>query len=542
MNKSRNGKPNKGRSQGKPNCKPKSGNGGVKNDTKLTKELEEKLDTTRSNNPQWYFTDERLADQVSQLSFQNIAGYPIHYDGKDFDVPNIVKIQLNPCPGVVLENNYGTSLIQNSGLNLAAFRLYSKLSAFTGRTQSYAPQDVATIMLGFGEVISKTEWIRRAFGVAYTMNMRNRDYPREILEFGMQINATDLFTNLSDYRTRFNTIITLINQLPIPRSVAYFDKCASIYQRIFLDSDSSMAQTIITNPATTWILDEQSYSGGTILSTTNWLRDKNTGLSTGVQNMSVYLNTLMNMVSALLNSSSLTVVYTDILNYASKQSMEFWKFDYLFEDYQVIPEYDLNFLLQMHNATVVGMPTLQSTLMTSPHIITPLNDVYPNPSQNALYYNPALPAVGTGSNAHPATGSDVLIDMISSDVTLTDRVEVTRYSSCVDGIGVVPTGASVVTGFIDAALPDHYVVNAEFRSMTNNLTYHSAASTLLATTFPDISAQVANIAWAPRFWEYTPGSGYSGRYTSDINFYTTVNVQYLRRLHDFVALALYDIR
>lgn len=68
------------------NPKGKGGKGGNRKPNtkgaskKQVEEVEEKLDTSRSNNPAWYFTDERLADQVSQLAFQNVAGYPIRYD------------------------------------------------------------------------------------------------------------------------------------------------------------------------------------------------------------------------------------------------------------------------------------------------------------------------------------------------------------------------------------------------------------------------------------------------------------------------------
>lgn len=277
----------------------------------------------RDNNPNWYFTDAKLADQVSQLSFQQLAGFPLEIFGKEFDVPNIVRILFNPCPGVTPAKDFNNSAFnRTSGLNLAGFRIFSKLSAYTGRIATYGPQDISTMLLAMGEVISCVEFLRRAFGIAFTINMRNRDYPRTILDFGMLIDSDDLFKYFSDYRTRFNSLITMINQLPIPKNIAYFDKCASMYEHVYLDAPSSMAQSLITVPFTTWVLDETSYSGGTVLKTTAWAADAAQNMYYTIaapRTMGDYLDIVDLMVGNLLNSSNLQVVYTDLLNLAVKQ-------------------------------------------------------------------------------------------------------------------------------------------------------------------------------------------------------------------------------
>lgn len=71
---------------------PKSNRQGSKSDDKR----EELVVGDRPNNPNWYFTDAMLADQVSQLSFQNLAGLPVHMGGRDWNVPNLVRIEMNP--------------------------------------------------------------------------------------------------------------------------------------------------------------------------------------------------------------------------------------------------------------------------------------------------------------------------------------------------------------------------------------------------------------------------------------------------------------
>lgn len=493
-------------------------------------------------NPNWYFTDKAMAEQVTQLSFQNLAGYPITVDGKQFDVPNVVTIFMNPSPGVIKSADYGSTLInKTNGVNLSGFRTFSELAAYTGRSAIYGPQDISTMILGLGEIISIMEVIRRAFGVAFTMNMRNRSYPRTILE-AMRIDPDDLFTNFSDYRTRYNTLITMFNQIPIPADVAYFDKCLRIYQELYLDSDSAMAQTLIPMPWSTWVLDEQSYSGGTILATEPVCCQTNkTSVLSTIQPLSYFLNIADKMIGAMLNSSTLNVVYTDLLNLASKKNVTFLKLDYLAEGYCVVPRFSQEFMLQMHNSTLVGPPAC-GVLLTNPHV-TPFNDVYPNANTNTLYYNPGF---WPFAEKFPRTGREVIVDMLTDSPDLVDRIEVLRYTSIAASNEFVH---NVVRYVCDATTPDHYVVGVHFwtPSLELNPSDFYNMTNIEESVWKRLSSLVSNIDWAPRFYEVHldaagPNSYYTGNYTGDVNFYTVVSEEWLRKVNQFIALDLYRLR
>lgn len=513
--------------------------------TKMKKEEDiDALDPKGSaNDPNWYFEDAMLADQVSQLSFQNLAGHPLQVGAQEFSVPNLVRIFLNPSPGVVKSADYtSVSLNKTSGVNLAGFRIFSKLSAYTGRVANYGPQDISTMILAMGEIISMTEWIRRIFGIGYAMSMRNRDYPRHAVHWGCLTDEDDLFKNYSTYRTRFNSLITMINQLPIPKGIKYFEKCASLYEKVFLDDDSSMAQSLITIPFSTWILDETSYQGGTILKTVqvNNSYDPNTMADIVPKKMSDHLDMLDSLISAMLNSSTLQVVYTDLLNLATKVGQEFWKLDYLPDGYIVVPEYNEELLLQIHNATIVGEP-IETTLQTSPHV-TPLNDVYPNPNTNTLYYNPGFWTLYKRANGEPSTGNFVLVDMTSDHPDVVDRVECTRYCS-IAGTTYYGTGNKLC----DAVLPDHYVVSVSFSRnaavpLPGALEW-ACTTCLYDKEYREIVSAASVVDWFPRFYEMDETThAFTGRCAGDLNFYTIVEPAYLNKLHQFMTLGLYNLR
>lgn len=501
----------------------------------------------RDNNPNWYFLDAKVAEQVSQLSFQQLAGISIPIDGIDIAVPNISVVYLNPAPGVQKDALYSTGQVQKSAINMAGFRLFSKLSAYTGRIAAYGPQDISTMILAMGEIISMVEFIRRSFGVAFTMNMRNRAYPKAILS-AMTIDPDDLMAHFSDYRTEFNSIITRINQLPIPRNVAYFEKCASLYEKIYVDMPSSMGQTIFYVPSTTWILDETSYSGGTILRTIDVAQDHATNNPLPWANtMGTVLLTLNNMVDALLSSSTLQIVYTDLLNLATKMETPFWKFDYLMEGYTVLPEYNTNFLLQFHNLTITGVPWVEPSNANIAMGVTPYNDVYPDANNNMLFYNPAFIGGVVVNSAYPRMGTEAIVDMLSDTPSVEDRIEVTRFMSLSDSTFYIPTTQSTSCAVINTALPDHYVTGIGFRR-TDGTSAVISATNLLSSWFYSVGnpliQELSIIDWSPRFY----GTDTSGTalepetMVGDLNFYTTIDYQFLAKLHDFVGLALYDVR
>jgi hypothetical protein len=548
----------------KRNCKGnnKRGNGkGNAAKTTTTNTAPAELDSTgRDNNPGWYFSNPEIADQVSRIAMRNFAGKDLtNFAGSSLNARTncINTIWVNPSPGTQVSYTEGG---QKSAINMAGFKLYTKVGALTGRTLPYLPSDMSTMILAFGELISTVEFIRRAFGVAYTYSQRNRAYPIQAIK-AMGINAEDLVTNFSTYRNRFNMLITRINQLPIPKDVAYFDKCASIYEKIYTDSTSPMASSIILVPATTWMIDETSYEGGTILKTTPLCMKKQTGNAyyanvNGInfEKLSYYFNVLEEMVDRLLASETLNKVYADLINYANKLGKQFWIFDYLHDGYSVVPEYNANFLLQLHNATFMGAPQSQILVASSPDmVITPENDVYPNPDDNTLFYDPVF--ITNGTTTSRIATKEVVVDFLTDNPTVEDRVEALRFTALNDGVPVgvnhdvfspIPADTGI-TAYVDTALPDHYFVgfiawnNTAVASDARLQTGTFIDYTLVPGSYYDsrVFGQMSQIDWAPLIYVKLSNDV---ALIGDINYFTSVDAKYIKPILDFIGLDLYDLR
>jgi hypothetical protein len=489
----------------------------------------------RNNDPNWYFLSPELAEQASQLSFQSIAGSGNLVDR--YAVPTMAVVALNPCPGVTPNTNnaYWPS---RTGFNQSMFKFYTRLSMKSGRAASYAPQDVGMMVLALGEVISMVEYVRRCFGIAFTYNERNRMYPYAAVKC-MGIEPEDFFKNQAAYRMRFNTDITQINQIPIPSNIAYFQKCASLYQSIYLDvPENAMAQSFFYVPATTWVLDEQSYQGGTILRTLPVV----CGLDDPfhhIHSMDDILDILEQQISALVGSATLNIVYADILNLVSQGEIPMFKFDYLSEGYQVIPEFNANASLQFNH--ICGVGYCRNVPFDLTRYTTPRNDVYPNPSINEIIYNPCF---GPHANSYDHS---IIVNLPTSTPSIETRLEALRFAGSATGATVVWNNQ---TWSCNMVLPDHFCVSI---AMFTNVNDPEETFLISSTTHPNLDydqsqwvtlcAAMSKFNHFPLHYVETSSDPYVvWAVIGDLDYYTTVDYVYIGRLLSVVNQGLFEVR
>lgn len=503
------------------------------------------------NNPNWYYTDAGIADDMSRMSFNNFQGDSIKLGSIALTNPSIFVFDMLPSPGTTSVSN-GSALLTN-GTNLAAIKLFSELSMKSGRTTSYAPQDVAMLELAIGEVLSMISFCRRAFGIAFSYNQRNRDYPRHIIS-SMGINVDDFLSHLPEYRMRLNTIITAFNQVPFPSNVAYLDKCASLYDNIYLDSPSAMAQSILMRPLRTWILDETSYEGGTILKTVSPFTYPGNADTHDPVAFYIVLNCLQAQVEQLLDSGTLNYIYGDILNLSQKNSIPLLTLAFVPEAYSIMPVYNEKFLLQMHNMTIARYPVMDPKSIDSS--CTPSNDVYPDTNKNAIRYKPCLP-LNQQSAGSSIQISDIdkffnntIIDSNNGDPSIEDRIEMTRYKIMNDpSTAILYDNTTHVQYCAYPILPDHYCAGLNVFGISWN-THQFGKLSFITSSFmtPDISRYfaiyISKLDWAPLLQLYNGEDGaiFQTGSLGDLDYYTVINSDYLKRVNLLAQTALMQLR
>lgn len=545
----------------------------------LTMDSNKKLSTTdRDNDPNWYFTSTDLASQAGELSIQEVLGNgPII---EDATVPTCAVVKLNPCPGISysMQGRVGSareiwkyggingtdtdifkpqSFIVNDGANLMAFKMYTLMSSFTGRTQQYGPQDLLYMILSISQVAAISEHIRRMFGMALTVNARNRALPKGMIKAMGITDVDDFISHLADYRMAFNVQMTRINQVPLLDNIGFIRKCRDIYQKVYVDTDSPMAQNWFFAPYSTWVIDEESSPSGTFLKTIN--------LSYSWK-MSDWINVLTQQIDAILSSSTMQIVYSDLINLANKVNVPTWQFDYLAENYVVLPEYNANAQLQFHNLDIVGIPADDAEIKTVPAstlqagmILTPNNDVLQDVDHNRIIYNPGfrceVQEVSATSeliyvDRYP---HDTVVDFKTPNPSLEDRIEALRFS-CINSQYVTRYRRNGLSGAITygMTLSDHYVVVVDIHTYPNDaMSRRISCSDQLR---PDAVGglyygQIADLTkFNDCFLLYDIGDSKVTDHRGvksilgDFNFFTKVPFDYLNRTNRLMFTGLFDFR
>lgn len=508
-----------GKGAGKSGSSARNHNGGRKSSKRRggTKDVPfgDKLDSKgRDNDPNWYFLDSTVADQASSFSFDQYIGVPttLTVNAKtgvntEYTMPSILVANVNPSPG-------DTSSIQ-MGINVAAMSTYTTLSSQNAKTTQYAPQDLTILILAIGEVISILEHIRRAFGVAFTYNQRNRNMPTILLD-SMGFSHEDFLNNLAQHRLEFNSWITALNKLPFLSNINYLFKCAEMYQNVYADSDSGMAQIMFMRPGTTWVLDEKYDDNGSGLST------RTTPAAGSNANWSEWRKLVNEMLEALMTSSTLNYIYSDIINYSQKNGAKLLYLDYLREDYVVVPTYNRNFSLQMHNAVAIGMPMTEAT---APY--TKFNDVHCSVDKNTIVYNPVWGPTQTLSTP--------VVDFDTPSASVVDRIEATRY---VSGLKWAE-GSDDESVYTAAFLPDHYITSFLMYDKSNDpsgLIYNSLVTLPNPTSTANMEEylplfSITQFDWNPLLYLYSTETKQIS-VLGDLNYYTTLDGEWFKRVND----------
>jgi hypothetical protein len=506
---------NRNRTSRSKNFKERKGmNGSPKRDNKKncpekkTYIDEEGKEQPMNNDVSWYFDNAVLAEQVSSISFNQFIGTAKTFDFTEFNPPVAAALFLNPSVGWMDESDP-----TYTGVNQQGIKLYTALSSGNAKTTQYAPQDVTTLILALGEVISLSEAARRAMGLAFTYNKRNWAYAADVIRMA-GFDPVDLFSNLAAYRIRFNTIINKVNKIAFPDNIRWFKKCSYLYSHLFLDSESPMSQTYFYRPYSTWIIDETG-DEGTIL------RTKQLNLT---ESMDSFLDKLEEVIDAILSAATFQYIYADILRLYGDAQL--YTLPFLTEDYIVVPEYDPLAKLQINNAIITGEPNATERDLN----VTPKNDVWPVASTNKLAYSPEFT-----TKKHPRKAVlNFPHSMGNPDVV--QRIEASRFVSLFRNS----------SGEGGAALADHYVVQVIF--------YGPAADTkmiLQSSYVDDITTVNPNVSIAEAmaimsefdgvFRLYVDDEQTYGDYIyGDLDYFTDIDLTYLSKVNELMYACIYS--
>lgn len=495
-----------------------------------TEELESKTCKEGNiNDYRYYYNDENVLSQIMNFSFNQYGGIPVEFPTDvnnvkgSYEVPEIMSILVNPSTVQTTQ-----SATTPSGVTTAALRNYLVLSGSNAKTTVYAPQDVQILMFALGEIIKVSMYCTRAFAFAYTFNYRNRTFP-DALYRAMGINPNDFKQHLAQYRITFNTLQALASRIPFPAGNRYFAKCAGMFANIYADSDNSaLAQNYMLVPYSTWLFDETYDTNGSGLHTQPFVN--------GVNNFSVYLTIYENMINALLNSTSLNTIYSDVLRLAQNGKLsDMLRFNTIEESLVSVPIYNTEVESWLHNAICIGFPLAAADQYGSGH--TPDNDLSSNANKNTIFYNPQW-------KSPSPFGESAMLDFRTDQVTPELKVNATRLSARWSCIAHNSEYYTVNVAILDAYIVAFRVWNGTSASENPGHFGNIVLTSLFtADRVAEFEANFSKFDWAPlRYYvNVTSATDYMDSLCGDLNYYTLLNFVDLRKMYDYECLALYQI-
>ena len=545
---------------------------------------EEDASVRFTNEPTYYYTNKEVTDGALRIPYNLFAGTQYQIGDSLFSPVNVVVYHTYPTPTHSWESKGAATISRESGIDWAAQRLYTALSAVNGKTTNYTPPTLGIMMLAMGEVISMYSFIRRAFGYAYSYSRRNWGVPFSLFK-AMGIDWSDFRANIADYLTQFNTIIADMNKIPILSNVTYFQKCADMYNYVYQDDESPMAQLELMVPDYTWFLEEDSaIRAGSILRTvaTPCAQNGIGGHYPGT--MQGWLDILRTQIYKLMMSSTLNVVYADVYNYVFKKGMQIDHLPPVMSDYHLDSIYNVEWKNMMHNARVLGHPVWRNDagkLVTTPVYTaadaftniehTNDNDVWENADASGIVYNPLhyieISKILTSPTIMPFPNhidyealNTIVFDTSTPELTLEQKLEYTRYTapSVVIGTDQNSNGVNIHLYTTCLAPGDHSIASIELLvpsayTTTEGMTF--ARTRFYDVVTPDTFASAARLLSVdkspllPAFgYRYssdtdTTARGWSFKsYFADLECLTVLNADTLINANRLIERDLFDVR
>lgn len=476
------------------------------------------------NDAGWYIPDENLRNQVGTYAVNTVTGIPQYIDTASAELVSlsglnrveygdVMSITLFPYPGT------GTSLTSSapgvSALDTACRKLYTAISSVNSKTTQYTPESLGIAIIALGELISLISYATRLYGVAFTYNPRNRFVPKQvIMAMGMNDSILD---DLALYRMQLNKLITAANNVRMLKDLKYFTKCWELYANYYEDSSSGLAQYYVMRPGGYLRYDETSPTTGELI----WVP-----FATGMTYPQL-IGHIQTCLNNLLTSSLMNYVYTDIVNYVTKEGGELLGFSYVGELYSVLPTYDQTFLTQTHNMTW-GMFDLSGYR------------IYEDPNTLEIETTDIFNAWSAPAYRMANAGDRIVDFPFTDNPSVDDKIDAVMYMSLVWDIDA--NGKP-----LDIAAPDHPVLDVTIYPASGSPAVTITQCPFVKTTMvPDYIGElnlVKTFEIAPILYPFSTDTQTNHLDIfphGSFNYFTVFRYKQLKNIFDFSFLGLFD--
>nr|AIY31263.1 capsid protein [Dromedary picobirnavirus] len=141
----------------------------------------------------------------------------------------------------------GASKDSFSALNRMVTMQWTYLRSAISGARSYEPSDIGIYYTAMANVNAYIKYLERAYGTMQWVSARNRYLPESIIT-AMGFDYKDLRRNLNQFRYHINMMKMSAASLVIPKDLPIFDRQAMLFEHIYAESDSPLAQQYLMRP------------------------------------------------------------------------------------------------------------------------------------------------------------------------------------------------------------------------------------------------------------------------------------------------------
>lgn len=333
------------------------------NSSKRTRREAEDIDgeiktfQSRTNDVSWYSHFPQLVQDAASISFGLPLGNELKFGNRkingnwtvkdNFALPGVCAIHF--VPGI------GISRDKNSPINRAALRVYTYMRSHLKTSSDYDSQDMMMMMMALDSCYMFHAMMQRIYGVAQLYTPVNTYYPRVLLQ-ALNCNEELLFgDSLMELRGYINQFAISLGQYTIPYDVDLFKRHSWMCSGLYVDSDTSRAQTYVFVPDGLYVYDNTVTTGSQL--TYNNIDD--VIRSAGGWTVKKLKEFGTKLLDGILGDEDAGNISGDLLNAFGENAVK--KLTETPEGYRVLPTYDRTVLSQIENASFMGVAVAGST-------------------------------------------------------------------------------------------------------------------------------------------------------------------------------------
>lgn len=297
--------------------------------------------TKGRNDISWYRADSQVMKDAANLSFATTAG--LRFDLKDA-AGNITNVDaVDTMPGVMTMYTiptFGPLDDWASPFNVAVRDMYTFIRHANSGHSNYDAANLGMYLMAYDSAATFYAWMVRLYGLTRTVLIQNAYTPRDLVKAAGGDYAS-LVANLADFRGYINAYAVRLNAMRIPSKWHILERHMWQYTNVFADSPVNKASFYVFRPIALW-----KYAIGTTPETT--------GLNPFYMDGCLTLETIKDrgeaLINSILNDEDFNIMSGDILKAYGDNT---FSLNLISEDYAVLPVYDQEVLMQIHNASVV---------------------------------------------------------------------------------------------------------------------------------------------------------------------------------------------